>query len=81
MILVEALDTYEKNNIKDNELDRIPSVGERFEVTESRLNVLLGNNPHKKVFVKVVEDNKEEVIDNNVKEVSEFKEIKSKKKK
>lgn len=55
-ILVEALETYKKNNIRDNELGRVPEPGERFEVTEERLKVLLGNNTHNQVFVKVVEE-------------------------
>ena len=60
MILVEALNTYEKNSIKDLELNRVPKTGEQFEVTEERLKVLLGENKHKKTFVKVVQSNDEE---------------------
>lgn len=52
-ILVEALDTYEKNNIRDSELNRIPKKGEIFQVTKKRLEVLLGNNVFKKSFVKL----------------------------
>ncbi len=52
-IVVEALDTYEKNNIKDSELNRIPKKGEIFSVSKERLHVLLGNNPFKKTFVKL----------------------------
>ena len=52
--LVEALDIYEKDNITDNELERIPKAGERFEVSKERLDVLLGENEHGKVFVKLV---------------------------
>lgn len=54
-VKVEALDTYEKYNIIDNELNRIPKAGEQFEVTKERLNVLLGNNDSGKVFVQIVE--------------------------
>ena len=53
--LVEALDTYEKGNITDNVLGRIPKTGEQFEVDEERLEVLLGKNDHHKVFVKKME--------------------------
>lgn len=67
-ILVEALDTYEKKNIRDNELNRIPKPGERFEVTEERLKVLLGNNTHNQVFVKIVEETKTEGLKEGTKE-------------
>lgn len=60
MIKVEALKTYEENSISDNELNRIPKEGETWEVSKERLDVLLGNNSYGKVFVKVVEENKEE---------------------
>lgn len=55
MFLVEALDTYEKKNIIDNGLGRVPKAGEQFEVSKERLDVLLGNNTHNAVFVKLVE--------------------------
>lgn len=54
-VLVEALDTYKKNNIADEELKRAPETGEQFEVSKERLEVLLGNNPYKMAFVKIVE--------------------------
>ena len=41
MFLVEALDTYEKKNIIDNGLGRVPKAGEQFEVSKERLDVLL----------------------------------------
>ncbi len=53
---VEALDTYVKNNIKDKELHKIPEEGSKFEVSESRLKELLGDNPYQMTFVKLVED-------------------------
>ena len=56
--LVEALDTYKENNIKDGELGYIPEAGERFRVSEERLDVLLGNNQYKKPFVKIIEETK-----------------------
>lgn len=54
--LVEALDTYEENNIKDGELGYVPEKGERFRISKERLNVLLGENEYKKPFVKLVEE-------------------------
>lgn len=66
---VEALDTYEKNNIKDSELKIIPKEGKKFKVSKERLSVLLGNNPYNLTFVKVIEpkdkiDNQENVESN-----------------
>lgn len=58
MVKVIALDAFKKNNIKAKELDRIPNDGEIFEVSEERLQILLGDNPYKKVFVKVLEEPK-----------------------
>ena len=57
---VEALGIYEEKGIKDNVLDRVPKAGERFYVTKERLDVLLGNNRHNEVFVKLVEEPKKE---------------------
>lgn len=59
-VRVEALDTYEKYNVTDNELKRIPKAGEQFEVTQERLYVLLGDNDANRVYVKVIEPVKEE---------------------
>ena len=60
MVKVEALDTYEKYNVTDAGLGRVPKSGEQFEVTKERLNVLLGNNDSGRVYVKVVEPIKEQ---------------------
>ena len=60
MVKVEALDTYEKYNVTDAGLGRVPKSGEQFEVTKERLNVLLGNNDSGRVYVKVVEPVKEQ---------------------
>lgn len=57
--LVEALDTYEINNTTDSTLGRVPKVGERFEVSEERLNILLGDNDNNLIYVKVVEEIKQ----------------------
>ena len=58
-VKVEALDTYEKLNITDAVLGRVPKEGEQFEVTKERLNILMGNNAGGRVFVKIVEPVKE----------------------
>ena len=58
MIKVRALDTYEKLNIKDEQLNMIPKKGKTFQATEDRLKVLLGDNRHHAVFVEEVEDKK-----------------------
>lgn len=58
-VKVEALDTYEKYSVTDSELKRIPKVGEQFEVTKERLNILLGNNASGRTYVKIVEPVKE----------------------
>lgn len=58
-VKVEALDTYEKLGIIDNELKRIPKAGEQFTITKERLNVLMGNNELGKTFVKIVEPTEE----------------------
>ena len=59
-VKVEALDTYAKYNVIDNELGRIPKEGERFEVTKERLNILMGNNANGRTYVKIIEPVKEE---------------------
>ena len=58
-VKVEALDTYEKFNVTDAGLGRVPKAGEQFEVTKERLNVLMGNNAGGRVYVKVIEPVKE----------------------
>ena len=52
---VRATDKYEKLNIKDNELDRIPKQGEEFEISEERFKVLTQTNKFNIVFVEKVE--------------------------
>jgi len=59
-IKVEALKTYEEFNVYDNELKKIPKKGEIFFVSEERLNILLGNNKNKRIYVKVVEEKQDE---------------------
>lgn len=53
---VRATDKYEKLNIKDNELDRIPKQGEEFEISEERFKVLTQTNKFNVVFVEKVEE-------------------------
>lgn len=53
---VRATAEYEKRNIKDEGLDKIPKEGEVFEVSEERFNVLNGNNKYKIVFVTKIEE-------------------------
>jgi hypothetical protein len=51
---VEALDTYEKYNVKDNDLGYIPNAGDTFTVNKDRLDVLLGENAKNRIYVKVI---------------------------
>ena len=55
-VKVIALDTYERLNIRDAELNRIPKKGEEFEVSEKQFNILNGNNEFKEKFVKKLEN-------------------------
>lgn len=59
-IKVEALKTYEEFNVYDNELKKIPKKGEIFFVSQERLNILLGNNKDKRIYVKVLEEKQDE---------------------
>lgn len=53
---VEALDTYIKFKVKDAEVDRILPPGFVFEVSDARLKTLLGDNPYKIPFVKLLDE-------------------------
>ena len=64
---VKATDKYEKLNLKDKELDRIPKAGEVFEVTEERYEVLTKTNRFNEVFVEEVKET--EQIEKAVKKV------------
>lgn len=55
-MLVRATDKYEKLNLKDNELGKIPKKGEEFEVSEERFEVLTKTNKYKEIFVEKVEE-------------------------
>lgn len=63
-MLVRATDKYEKLNLKDNELGRMPKKGEEFEVSEERFEVLTKTNKYKTVFVEKVE-----MVETAIKEV------------
>ena len=63
-MLVRATDKYEKLNLKDNELGKIPKKGEEFEVSEERFEVLTKTNKYKAIFVEKVE-----MVENAIKEV------------
>lgn len=65
---VEALSTYETNNLEDAELGYIPKAGEQWVVDGERLIVLLGENGFGLTFVKVVEE-----IEENPKKAEESK--------
>lgn len=52
---VVALNTYQRLKVKDGKLDKILPEGFPFEVDDERLKVLLGDNPYKIPFVKVME--------------------------
>lgn len=57
-MLVKATDKYEKLNIQDNELRRIPKEGEQWEVSEERYEVLTKTNKYNTVFVEKVRTKK-----------------------
>ena len=57
---VKALDTYKKINIADNDLKKVPEEGDTWLVEKDRLDILLGNNYHKKVFVELIDKVKKE---------------------
>ena len=64
---VKATDKYEKLNLKDKELDRIPKVGEIFEVTKERYEVLTKKNKFNEVFVEEIKE--EEQTETAIKKV------------
>lgn len=56
---VKATDKYQKLNLQDNELKRIPKAGEEWEVSGERYEVLTKTNKFNVVFVEKVEEVKE----------------------
>ena len=61
--LVEALPEYEKLNVDDKDLGRVPTAGEQWEIDRERLDILLGDNSYNTAFVKVVEEIKPEATE------------------
>ena len=70
-MLVRATDKYEKLNLQDNELKRIPKEGEEFEVTKERYEVLTKTNMFNEKFVEKVEE-----VETAVKQVKTEKAVK-----
>ena len=58
-MLVKATNKYEKLNLKDNELGRIPKEGEQWEITKERYKILTQTNKFNTVFVEKIEESKE----------------------
>lgn len=56
---VKATEEYEKLNLQDKELGRIPKVGEEFIVSEERYKILTKDNPYSVAFVEKVEELKQ----------------------
>ena len=73
-MLVKATDKYEKLNLKDHELGRIPKEGEKFEVTKERYKVLTQTNKFNEVFVEKIE--KIEEVETATKKVKTEKAVK-----
>ena len=63
MVLVEALDTYEKMGLKDGELKCVPKRGYRWKINEQRLDTLLGSNKYHATFVKLIQE--DDIEENN----------------
>lgn len=82
MKTVIALDTYERLKVVDKEYGAMIPKGTKFEVSEERLQVLLGDNGYHEAFVKLAtkekEAKEEEKKETKAVEVSE--EVKTKKK-
>lgn len=58
---VIATDKYQKLNIEDKELKRIPNEGEELTISGERYEILNGKNEYNEVFVKAVENVREPV--------------------
>lgn len=59
---VVALSTYDEKKLADKELGFRPAEGFEFEVTDERLDLLLGNNIYHVPFVRLA-DKVEEVVE------------------
>lgn len=55
-MLVKATEKYKKLNIKDDELKRVPEIGEKWEVSEERYKILTETNKFNVKFVEKVEE-------------------------
>lgn len=53
---VKATNEFKKQNVKPKELDHIPEMGEEFEISEERFEVLNGRNNYKAIFVEKMEE-------------------------
>lgn len=73
-MLVKATDKYEKLNLKDNELGRIPKEGEEFEVSKERYKILTQTNKFNEVFVEKIK--KTEEVETAIKKVKTEKAVK-----
>lgn len=65
--IVEALDTYVRNEMYDAYLKRIVQPGEQWEVDYNRLQTLTGDNELNEIFVKLIGEKtlvKEEMTNN-----------------
>lgn len=58
MIKVIATGQFQKKKLRPHELNHIPQMNEKFEVTEERFDILSGNNEHGINFVKRVKSKK-----------------------
>lgn len=58
-MIVKATNQYEKLNITDKELKRVPKEGEQFEITKERYDVLTKTNEYKAKFVEKVDRTQE----------------------
>lgn len=85
MKTVIALDTYERLKVTDKEYGSVIPKGTEFQVSDERLEVLLGNNGYRVAFVKLKNEKKVEVekdevaTEEVVEEVAKPKKKKSKK--
>ena len=53
---VKATNEFKKQNVKPKELDHIPEMGEEFEISAERFEVLNGKNNYNVTFVVKVEE-------------------------
>ena len=74
-MLVKATDKYQKLNLQDNELGRIPKEGKQWEITKERYEVLTKTNKFNVVFVeKVIVEDEVEIDEENIIDGKDLKE-------